>query len=167
MGLSRSLRLAVATVVAGACLTGAPGAAPDAQAEGAFFTVGGDTIGVEAEHLEIDVDQGQATLTGAVVLTKGDLKVSCPKIELKFDATPHVLWVRGSGGVVAALRGVHAEAPEVEMDFSKRILELRGGVRLTRGAGWIAADRASIETATAKVTLSGVKGSIPVPPRAP
>src|SRR6478609_2822566 len=103
MSFSRVLRSTACALVAGACLVGGPGNAPEALAQGAFFTVGGDTIGIEAEHLEIDVDQGAATLTGGVVLTKGDLKVSCPKIELKFDATPHVLWVRGSGGVVAAL----------------------------------------------------------------
>ena len=160
--LPRLLLGAAALAAAWALL---PAPAP-ARAE-SLFTVGGEGIGIEAEHLDIDVDQGHATLEGAVVLTKGDLKVRCPRIELRFDAAPHVSWVRGSGGVVATLRGVHAEAPEVEMDFSKRILELRGGVRLTRGAGWIAAERATIDTATAKVSLTGVKGSIPVPPRAP
>src|ERR1035438_10484862 len=39
--------------------------------------------------------------------------------------------------------GVHAEAPEVELDLSKQVLELRGGVRLTRGQGWLQAEKAS------------------------
>ena len=64
------------------------------------------------------------------------------------------------------MRGVHAEAPEVELDLMRQVLELRGGVRLTRGQGWLQAERASIDIATAKVTLAQVKGSIPVPPRA-
>jgi hypothetical protein len=98
-------------------------------------------------------------------LGKGDLHVTCPRIDLKFDTTPHVSWARGSGGVSADVRGVHAEAPEVEVDLLKQVLDLRGGVRLTRGQGWLQADRASIEIATARVTLTQVKGSIPVPPR--
>jgi hypothetical protein len=69
--------------------------------------------------------------------------------------------------VSADVRGVHAEGPEVELDLAKHLLELRGGVRLSRGQGWIQAERASIDTTTAKVTLTQVKGSIPVPPRAP
>ena len=43
----------------------------------------------------------------------------------------------------------------------------RGGVRLTHGDGWITAERAGIDIATAKVTMSDVKGSIPVPKPAP
>ena len=35
-------------------------------------------------------------------------------------------------------------------------------MRLTRGQGWLNADKATIEIATAKVTLKDVKGSLPV-----
>jgi len=129
--------------------------------------VGGDAIDLQADQLDVDVAAGGATLTGNVSLTKGDLHVGCPRIELKFDSTPHVTWAKGSGGVVATVRGVHAEAPEVELDLGKQILELHGGVRLTRGQGWLQADKATIEIATAKVSLQQVKGSIPVPPRRP
>jgi len=112
------------------------------------------------------VSAGSAVFTGNVSLAKGDLHVTCPRIEVKFDVSPHVSWARGSGGVSADVRGVHAEAPEVELDLMRQVLELRGGVRLTRGQGWLQAERASIDIATAKVTLAQVKGSIPVPPRA-
>jgi hypothetical protein len=50
----------------------------------------------------------------------------------------------------------------VELDLTKQVLDLRGGVKLTRGQGWLAADSARIEIATAKVSLTQVKGSIPV-----
>ncbi len=63
------------------------------------------------------------------------------------------------------MRGVHAEGPEAELDLVKQVLELRGGVRLARGQGWLQADQARIDIATGKVTASQVKGSIPVPPR--
>ena len=49
-----------------------------------------------------------------------------------------------SGGYLGCIRGVHAEAPEVELDLAKQVLELRGGVRLTRGQGWLQADKATI-----------------------
>lgn len=120
-------------------------------------------VSVQAEKLEVDVAQGSAVLTGQVVLTKGDLGVRCPRFELKFDATPHLTWAKGSGGVVADVRGVHAEAPEVELDLRKQLLELRGGVKISRGQGWIQAEKATIELATARVTASQVKGSLPVP----
>jgi lipopolysaccharide export system protein LptA len=125
---------------------------------------GGDALSLQADQLDIDVSAGDAVLTGNVTLSKGDLKVSCPRIELKFDPSPHVKWARGSGGVAADVRGVHAEAPDVELDLAKQVLDLRGGVRLSRGQGWLQADRATIDVSSGKVTMSQVKGSVPVPP---
>jgi lipopolysaccharide export system protein LptA len=156
----RFLQRLAAPLALFAALLGAPTAIADP-----LLAVGGDTVLVQADSLDVDVSAGTGVLTGNVSLGKGDLHVSCPRIDLKFDTTPHVSWAKGSGGVSADVRGVHAEAPEVEVDLSKQVLNLRGGVRLTRGQGWLQADHASIELATARVTLTQVKGSIPVPPR--
>jgi lipopolysaccharide export system protein LptA len=140
-------------------------AAPAGVKADPFSAVGGDAATVQADRLDVDVATGDATLEGNVTLTKGDLKVACPKIQVKFDHAPQVKWARGSGGVTADVRGVHAEAPEVELDLAKHSMELRGGVKLTRGNGWLQAEKATIDIATAKVTLQQVKGSIPVPPK--
>ena len=134
----------------------------EAEAE-PLLDVGKGDVSVQAEKLELDVATGSAILTGQVVLSKGDLNVRCPRVELKFDTSPHLNWAKGSGGVVADVRGVHGEAPEVELDLKKQILELRGGVKLSRGQGWIQADKATIELGSGKVTATQVKGSIPVP----
>jgi lipopolysaccharide export system protein LptA len=134
--------------------------APQASAEP---LLGGDTtVSLQADRLDIDIMAGEATLTGKVTLSKGDLTVSCPHIDLRFDQTPHVTWAKATGGVTADLRGVHAEAPSAELDLSRQVLDLRGGVKLTRGQGWLTADTARIEIPTAKVSLTQVKGSIPV-----
>ena len=134
----------------------------EAEAE-PLLDVGKGDVSVQAEKLELDIATGSAILTGQVVLSKGDLNVRCPRVELKFDTSPHLNWAKGSGGVVADVRGVHGEAPEVELDLKKQVLELRGGVKLSRGQGWIQADKATIELASGKVTATQVKGSIPVP----
>ena len=128
-----------------------------------ILEVGPGNVHVQADKLEVDVGGGTAILTGSVSLSKGDLSVKCPRIDLRYDNTPHVNWAKGSGGVAADIRGVHAEAPEVEVDLVRQILELRGGVKLTRGQGWVEANRATIDLATAKVTAHQVKGSVPVP----
>jgi lipopolysaccharide export system protein LptA len=139
--------------------------APPSALADPLLGVGGDSVNVQADSLDVEVSGGTAVLTGNVSLSKGDLHVSCPRIDLKFDMSPHVSWARGSGGVSADVRGVHAEAPEVELDLTKQVLDLRGGVRLTRGQGWLQAERASIDVASGRVSLTQVKGSIPVPPR--
>jgi lipopolysaccharide export system protein LptA len=136
---------------------------PDERAANAEPLLGGDAnVALQADRLDIDILAGEATLTGKVTLSKGDLVVSCPRIDLRFDQTPHVTWAKGSGGVTADVRGVHAEAPSVELDLTKQVLDLRGGVKLTRGQGWLTADSARIDIPTAKVALAQVKGSIPV-----
>jgi len=124
--------------------------------------IGGDALDLTADKLEVDLPAGTAVLTGHVTLVRGSLRVDCPRIDVKYDEAPRVTWAKGSGGVTADIRGVHAEAPEVELDLARHVLELRGGVRLTRGQGWLNADKATIEIASAKVTLKDVKGSLPV-----
>jgi lipopolysaccharide export system protein LptA len=135
---------------------------PTQLARAEILGVGGEAVSLQAERLDIDVMAGEATLTGKVTLSKGDLVVSCPRIDLRFDQNPHLTWARGSGGVTADVRGVHAEAPSVELDLIRQVLDLRGGVKLTRGQGWMTADTARIDITTAKVSLTQVKGAIPV-----
>ena len=148
-------------VVLPLALAAALASVPLARAE-ILKGVGGDSVNLQADKLDIDIFAGEATLTGNVTLSKGDLVVNCPRIDLRFEHAPHVTWARGSGGVTADVRGVHAEAPSVELDLAKQVLDLRGGVKLTRGQGWLTADSARIEMATAKVSLNQVKGAIPV-----
>jgi lipopolysaccharide export system protein LptA len=133
---------------------------PLARAE--ILRMAGEAVALQADRLEIDLMAGEATLTGKVTLSRGDLVVNCPRIDLRFDHAPHVTWARGSGGVTADLHGVHAEAPSAELDLGRQTLDLSGGVKLTRGQGWLTADSARIEISTAKVSLVQVKGSIPV-----
>ena len=156
------MRLPPARALAAAIVLAFTARAPSVTAD-PLLDVGKGDISVQSDKLEVDVAAGAAVLTGNVVLSKGDMTVRCPRFDLKFDSTPHVRWAKGSGGVVADVKGVHGEAPEVELDTVKHVLEMRGGVKLSRGQGWIQAEKATIELATAKVTATQVKGSIPVP----
>jgi lipopolysaccharide export system protein LptA len=151
----------VIALVAGGIVAIALGTRGTARAD-PLAGIGGEALDITADSLEVDVPAGTAVLTGHVSLIKGVLKVECPRIDIKYDEAPHVKWAKGSGGVTAEIRGVHAEAPEVELDLARHVLELRGGVRLTRGQGWLNAERASIEISSAKVTLKDVRGSLPV-----
>jgi lipopolysaccharide export system protein LptA len=121
-----------------------------------------EPLAMSSDRLELDAEARTAVLTGHVKLARGPMSLSCPRVDVRYDQVPHVTWVKGSGGVVAEVKGVRAEAPEVELDLASRTMELRGGVRLSLGDGWLTAERASINIATAKVTMSEVKGSIPV-----
>jgi lipopolysaccharide transport protein LptA len=142
--------------------------APRSLAEPPKAAAPRDQISLSADRLDIDLDGKTAVFAGNVRLDRGDLTIRCPKVLVRYDAIPNVTWARGTGGVTAELKGVRAEAPEVELDLPKQSLTLRGGVRVARGAGWISAGTATIDLLTSKVSLTDVKGALPVPaPSAP
>jgi len=129
---------------------------------GPLGVIDGQTLDVGADKLDVDIEKGTATLQGHVQATLGDMHVDCSRIELKYDEAPKVRWARGSGGVSAKLKGIEATAASFEVDVAHRTVKLSGGVKLSRGRGWVTADSAAIDINTRKVTLEDVKGSIPV-----
>ena len=156
-------RVAVAAVVASfAFVASAPVLSP-AHAD-PLGVVAGESLDITADKLDVDVNGGTALLEGNVRAVLGELTVTCPKVEMKYDEAPRVKWARGSGGVRASMKGIVAKASVVVVNVASRRVQLQGGVRLTRGKGWVEADKASIDLKTRKVTLHGVKGSIPVEP---
>jgi lipopolysaccharide export system protein LptA len=167
MGVRRDrtlLRMMVRRLVACALGVALVVETPSGQAHGEpAVAVAGDTVTLQAEQVDLNVLTGEAVLTGKVLLTKGELAVRCPRLDVRFDSTPTVSWARASGGVSAELRGVHAEASTVELDLRGQVVDLRGGVRLTRGQGWLMAETARMELVSGKVSLTQVKGVIPVP----
>jgi lipopolysaccharide export system protein LptA len=154
--LASPLRFAVALCVAATALLGVP-----AQAD-PLAVVEGEALDVSAERLEVNIEEGTAVLQGKVHATLGELDVRCPKVEIGYDQAPMVRWAKGTGGVQASIRGIRARADVVEVDVAKRQVRLSGAVELTRGRGWIKAERAMIDLATRKVSLSSVTGSVPV-----
>src|SRR2546429_3642820 len=61
--------------------------------------VEGEVLDVSADHFDIDVEHGTATLQGSVVARVGELEVRCPAVELSYDESPRVKWARARGGV--------------------------------------------------------------------
>jgi lipopolysaccharide export system protein LptA len=122
-----------------------------------------EAVHLSADKLDIDVEAKRAVLEGNVRLERGSVTMRAPRFEVRYDDVPNVTWARGTGGVVAEAKGVRAEAPEVELDLAKQNLALKGGVRITRGTGWITADKAMIDLSNGKISLAGVEGVLPVP----
>lgn len=152
-GIVAALGLGLSSVLALSIL------APHAHAKA---EVSKEAIDISAEELTLDVNAGTAEFSGKVSLRRGDLKVRCQKLEVRYDEGPSIVFAKGMGGVEAELRGIRAEAPEVEIDLSRNWLELRGGVRIAQGSGFLKAASGSIDLGTSKVKLTGIQGSIPV-----
>jgi lipopolysaccharide export system protein LptA len=168
LSLSRTQRLAMRGVLV-AVLVGAAAlgvSSPRAAHADPLAEIAGETLDVRADKLDVDIDKGRALLVGNVSTKLGELEVLCPKVDIRYDEAPKVRWARGSGGIKASLKGIEATAETVELDVARRVVKLQGAVRLSRGRGWVQAERATIDVATRKVTLHEVKGSIPVEPPA-
>ena len=92
----------------------------------------------------------------------GELEVECGRIDVRYDEAPVVRYARGSKDVTVRLKGIEAKAATLEVDVARRSVRLQGGVKVSRGRGWVTAEAAQIDIATRHVTLDDVKGSIPV-----
>ena len=144
-------------------------AALEAEPQKAAPGVAQAPLEIHAEHLDLDLGTKAATSRGKVTITKGDLALHCARVDVRYDDAPRdaagalrVTWIKGSGGVTADVKGVHAEAPDLDLDASNQVLTLKGGVRITRAGGWITAERATVHIATGKVSRTDVRGSLPV-----
>jgi lipopolysaccharide export system protein LptA len=159
--LSRSLALAAVAALAGVIAFSGDHAPARAAPLG---VIEGQALDVTADRLDVDVEKGTAELHGNVTARVGDLELRCPVVELKYDKSPRVSWARGKGGVTARFRGIDATAATVELDAGTRKLVLAGGVRLSRGRGWLTAEQATLDVSTGRLSLEDVKGSLPVDP---
>lgn len=126
-----------------------------------------EPLGMSADKLDLDVEAHTAVLTGHVSLHRGATTLRCARVDVRYDESPKVVWARGSGGVVAEVKGVRVTAPEVEIDLAARALTLKGGVRMAHGDGWISAEKATVDMATGRVSMTEVKGSLPLPAQTP
>ncbi len=153
----RGLCVAAASLLAPLVLSGAGPAHADPLA-----VVDGQSLDVRADKLDVDIAKGTAVLQGNVRAVLGEFEVECGKIDVRYDEAPVVRYARGSEAVTIRLKGIEAKAAAFEVDVARRSVRLQGGVRVSRGRGWVTADAAQIDLATRHVTLDDVKGSIPV-----
>ncbi len=153
----RWLALAVATLLSPFALSGTETAQADPLA-----VVEGQSLDVRADHLDVDIAKGTAVLKGNVHAVLGELELECGKIDVRYDEAPVVRYARGSDDVTVRLKGIEAKAATLEIDVARRSVRLQGGVKVSRGRGWVTAEAAQIDIATRHVTLDAVKGSIPV-----
>jgi lipopolysaccharide export system protein LptA len=138
------------------------GAAGTATQVSAKKPAQGETLDIAADQLNLEIGKGSLVLEGNVRARLGELELSCPRIEVRYDDEHKVRWARGFGGVRAKHRDVVATAASAEIDVGKRVVKLSGSVRLSRGAGFLAAEQAAIDLRSRRISLSRVEGSIPI-----
>jgi lipopolysaccharide export system protein LptA len=152
--LALSSLLAIGVIVAGARPSLVWAAPP--------FSLLGEALDVRADQVEVDVAAASAVLSGHVELARKDLRVSCPRVEARFDKEGRIQSAHATGRVVivAGEKGLRGEADEVRLDLAARTAELRGNVRVAQGASSLGAERATVDLATSRVSLEAVRGTL-------
>lgn len=133
------------------------------------FSLAGEPVDLRADRVDVDLGTSTAILEGHVELTRSDLRVSCPRVEARFDKDGRILRAKGAGGVVVIMgpRAIRGEAAEIELDVVARTAELRGNVRVAQGGSTLTAQRASVDLATSRVSLEAVRGTFAAGSAAP
>lgn len=115
---------------------------------------------LSADRVDIDVEAKSAVLEGHVKLARAGISMGCARAEARFGDGFSLVWAKGTGGVSAEVKGVNVQAPQVEVDFAKQTMSFSGGVKLTKGEGWLSAQRATVRLDTGKVSMSEVEGAL-------
>jgi lipopolysaccharide export system protein LptA len=129
--------------------------------------VDGQPVAVVADQLVVDLHKGTAVMTGNVRVQRGELELRCDRVDARYNDAPNITWAKATGNVSADWKGTHAKAKEAELFLTRRLLVLRGGVKLARGGAWIEAREAQVDFGSGKLTLEQVAGSILVPSALP
>lgn len=156
--MSRRARLTILVACVAAVVVGSV-----ALAQPPVLDVVGEPVAVTAERLEADLSGRTVTLSGAVTLRRGELSVRASRVDARLGDGGRVAWARAHGGVKLEHRGSHAEADDVEIDLAERRVELRGRVVVGRGATRVEAERATLDLATSRLSLSQVRGTLAPP----
>jgi lipopolysaccharide export system protein LptA len=141
---------------------GAPGPPASRAPSAAKKPAETETLEIAADKLNLEIGRSTLLLEGNVRARLGDLELSCPHIEVRYDDAHRVRWARGFGGVRAKQRDAVATASSAEIDTGRRVVTLAGSVRLSQGASYITAERAQIDLRSRRISLSRVEGSIPI-----
>jgi lipopolysaccharide export system protein LptA len=170
-GIGRGrLRLALAVLLA------APAAAlaQDATQEtGGFRADPQAPVEVSADNLAVDQTAGNATFSGGVIVTQGDLRLTAPEILVEYTRNPDgslgsdVARITASGGVLMVTATEAAEAQTATYVPSRSEIVMDGDVLLTQGGNTLAGQRLIVDLVTGTGRVEGRVRSILQPGAAP
>jgi lipopolysaccharide export system protein LptA len=119
-----------------------------------------DPLEVRADHLRLDLEHKMAWLEGNVELKRGELVIQAPKVQVRYDPSPNVVWAKAFGPVHASYRDWKARSGELELDWKKQKVELNHGVTLYQQGSQLQASRAQFDLRTKQISMDSVKGRL-------
>ena len=119
-------------------------------------------VNYAADRIELQDRQNRVVLSGDVVITQGDLRLTAERTTVAYtDAgSLRIQRIDATGGVTVTRGGERASGAAGVYDFNRRVIVLSGGVALRRGSDTLNGGRLTIDLNSGLASVDG-RGSAP------
>lgn len=156
-----ALRSLAAGLVAGSLVALGMGSLASAQAIAGFNS--NQPVNYAADRIELQDRQNRVVLSGDVVITQGDLRLTAGRTTVAYtdNGALRIQRIDATGGVVVTRGNERASGSAGVYDFNRRVIVLAGGVALRRGSDTLNGGRLTIDLNTGLSTVDGGSGRAP------
>lgn len=157
---ARSFAAAFAAVGLGAL---AFGSLASAQGIGGFNT--NQPVNYAADRIELQDRQQRVVLSGNVVITQGDLKLTAARTTVAYTSNGglRIQRIDATGGVTIDRGNESARGAAGVYDFNRKVIVLSGGVALRRGGDTLNGGRLTYDLDTGLASVDGSGGTSAAP----
>ncbi|OWU86283.1 organic solvent tolerance protein OstA [Oceanicola sp. 22II-s10i] len=150
-------RLLLALSLCAFALTAAP-----AMAQGSNLAFGqnaqnsDEPVEVEADSLAISQNDGTAEFTGNVKMTQGDLRMTAPRVLVRYaEDQSRIQSLEATGGVVIVSGEDVAESERADYDVDAAEIVLSGSVTVVQGQTTLTSERMTISLDNGTAVMQG------------
>jgi len=117
----------------------------------------GPGISVEAPSSRIRLEERLAVFEGGVQATRGDLKISCERLEVRTDEFSAVITATATGSVVLQSGEWRASGEVAALDLRSETVSLSGQARLAQGGNRMEGERIHMDFQGKEVDCQGCR----------
>jgi len=131
-----------------------------AEAQGIAGFNSNQPVNYAADRIELQDRQNRVVLSGDVVITQGDLKLTAARTTVAYtnEGSLRIQRIDATGGVTVNRGTESARGAAAVYDFNRRVIILSGGVALRRGTDTLNGGRLTMDLNTGLSTVEGGGG---------
>ncbi|MBN9505511.1 MAG: OstA family protein [Altererythrobacter sp.] len=131
-----------------------------AEAQGIAGFNSNQPVNYAADRIELQDRQNRVVLSGDVVITQGDLKLTAARTTVAYtnEGSLRIQRIDATGGVTVHRGTEFARGAAAVYDFNRRVIILSGGVALRRGTDTLNGGRLTMDLNTGLSTVEGGGG---------
>ena len=120
-------------------------------------------VNYAADRIELQDRQNRVVLSGDVVITQGDLRLTAGRTTVSYtdEGSLQIQRIDATGGVTVTRGDERAQGAAGVYDFNRRVIVLSGGVALRRGGDTLNGGRLTIELESGLTSVDGTGASGP------